>query len=216
MKKIIAIALTAGLISTLSLARGGHGHQGHHQNNTQHNTYLNQVVNSTPIAKLTGQQKEDLIFMYQEEKMARDVYKTLGDIWGANIFYNIQNSEQKHMDAIKSLLEKYSIPVPVIDETGVFENAELQDLYNQLVEQGKTSLEEAYNVGVLIEETDIEDLQAKIVGVPDDINTVYSNLLNGSYHHLNAFNRMLDNLSSQTTGGNQKGGHGGHGRGGRR
>ncbi len=219
MKKIITIALTAGLISTLSLARGGYGHHGYTQNNTSsHSTYLNQVVNTTPIANLSEEQKEDLIYMYQEEKMARDVYRTLGEIWGASIFYNIQNSEQRHMDAVKSLLEKYSIPVPVIDQTGVFENPEIQALYNQLVEQGKESLQEAYNVGVLIEETDIADLQEKIEGTPDDINAVYSNLLNGSYHHLNAFNRVLDNLSSQTSSYNQagRGGrHGRHGRGGR-
>ncbi|NPA81588.1 MAG: DUF2202 domain-containing protein [Epsilonproteobacteria bacterium] len=215
MKKIITIALTAGLISTLAMARGGHGY-GHanHSNNQGNQTYLNQVVDSTPIAELTQEQKDDLVFMYQEEKMARDVYKTLGDIWGAKVFYNIQNSEQKHMDSVKSLLEKYSIPVPVLsDEVGVFENDEIQALYDSLVEQGKESLEAAYNVGVAIEETDIADLQEKIIGTPDDIKSVYSNLLSGSYNHLNAFTRLLDRLSSsQTSTSNNSQRHGRHGR----
>ena len=190
-KKMLAVALCAGLISTFAMARGGHHSSNHGQN--QNSTYLGSVVSSTPIADLTQEQKDDLVFMYQEEKVARDVYKTLGDIWGESVFFNIQNAEQKHMDAIKTLLDKYSIPVPVIeDTTGVFENAELQSLYDQLVEQGKVSLEEALNVGVLVEETDIADLEAKIVDTPDDIEAVFERLLEGSNHHLTAFNRVLN------------------------
>jgi hypothetical protein len=40
----------------------------------------------------------------------------------------------------------------------VFNNAELQTLYNTLLEAGKPSLIDALKVGALVEETDILDL----------------------------------------------------------
>ena len=216
-KTIIAVALCAGLISTLAMARGGHhndqgkqsgynnyekGHSGYHNsqgqyggynNNNQNSTYIDNIIENTPIAELTDQQKDDLVFMYQEEKVARDVYKTLGDIWGAKVFLNIQKAEQRHMDVIKSLLEKYSLPIPVVEDTvGVFENEALQSFYDQSIEQGKTSLQEALNIGLSIEETDIADLENKITDTPEDIKAVFERLLNGSNHHLKAFSRVIE------------------------
>jgi hypothetical protein len=196
-KQILTIALCAGLISTISFARGGYhgGYSNYNQNQAQ--TYSALIVATTPVAELTQVQKDDLLFMYDEEKVARDVYRTLGDLWGVNTFYNIQNAEQTHMDALKLLLDKYSLSVDVNDTTGVFKNEELQALYDQLIKQGSVSVEDALEIGVLIEETDIADLQAKIVDTPSDIEATYQNLLNGSYNHLNAFNRALDGVVYQ-------------------
>jgi hypothetical protein len=193
----ISIALCAAL-STVAFARGG---QAGGSQNTQ--ATPTQISVSAVVANLTEEQKEDLLFMYQEEKVARDAYITLGNLWGERVFLNIQKAEQKHMDAIRSLLEKYALPIPVTDDTiGVFENEELQVLYDELVEMGSVSSEDALNVGVLIEETDIADLEEKIVGAPDDIVAVYSNLLQGSYNHLDAFTRALSG-SGAASGGQQ-------------
>jgi hypothetical protein len=130
--------------------------------------------------------------MYQEEKLARDVYIALGKKWGERVFLNIQKSEQMHMDAIKNLLTKYSLEIPVSnDDIGHFQNEELQALYNDLVAKGNLSLKDALEVGVAIEETDIADLEEKLDGAPSDVANVYNRLLRGSYKHLSAFNRYL-------------------------
>ncbi len=198
-KIVISMAVTA-VLTTVAFARGGY-HGNFNQPNYNQNsgtTYLDYSVNSSVVAELTDVQKEDLLFMYEEEKLARDVYITLGDMWGASIFYNIQGAEQTHMSSLRTLLDKYSLTVPVMDDSvGVFENQELQALYNQLIEQGSVSLDEAINVGILVEETDIADLESKIVDTPSDIALVYQSLLNGSYNHLSAFTR---NLGSSTLG----------------
>ena len=150
------------------------------------------IANLFPIYELTQQQKDDLSFMYQEEKVARDVYLNLYDIWGLKIFSNIAKAEQMHMDAVKALLEKYNLDVPVLsDNRGEFELEELQSLYDSLMRQSSTSSNEALIVGKLIEETDIADLEEKIVDTPNDIEAVYQNLLNGSYNHLNAFSKQI-------------------------
>lgn len=55
---------------------------------------------------------EALTFMVEEEKLARDVYNVLYDIWGIPTFANIAKAEQRHMDAIIGLLDKYELNNP--------------------------------------------------------------------------------------------------------
>jgi hypothetical protein len=146
-------------------------------------------TNRVQVSPLTTEEKYWLTYMREEEKLARDVYLVMYEKWGSRIFNNIAASEQKHMDAIKTLLDRYGIPDPAQDNgRGEFTNQELQTLYNDLVEQGSVSLIEALKVGVFIEETDIDDLKAAIaLTTHKDIGTVYSNLLRGSLNHLKAF-----------------------------
>ena len=82
--------------------------------------------------------------------------------WGSKTFNNIAESEQNHMDAIKTLLDKYGVPDPAYQEIGVFNDPNLQQLYEQLETQGKVYKLDALMVGALIEEIDIEDLQTAI------------------------------------------------------
>jgi hypothetical protein len=137
---------------------------------------------------LTAAEKYWLTYMREEEKLARDVYLAMYEKWGAAIFANIAASEQRHMDAVKSLLDKYGLTDPVsYDTPGEFTDTFLA-LYKELKAQGSLSLEDALKVGVFIEETDIDDLEKGIASTTRrDIKKVYSNLLQGSYNHLDAF-----------------------------
>jgi hypothetical protein len=97
------------------------------------------------------------------------------------------------MDAVKLLLQKYDIPVPVPnDDVGFFSNTELQKLYHELVSQGEAAPVDAVRIGATIEDLDIFDLQ-KYYSQADnsDIRTVYQNLIKGSRNHLRAFVRKL-------------------------
>jgi hypothetical protein len=149
---------------------------------------------------LSAAEIEGLQFMREEEKLARDVYEYLYDLYGTPIFNNISQSEQRHTDAVLGLLVKYGLEDPVGDnDRGVFTNTELQDLYDTLVGMGSQSLEAALNVGVLIEETDIVDILDTLEQVThSDIQRVYENLLNGSYNHWDAFTSQLEALNPST------------------
>lgn len=160
---------------------------------TQSSTQTNDptaMLDAMPLYTLSDEQKAGLVFMYQEEKVARDVYNAMYTKWGNRVFTNIAKSEQSHMDAVKAILEKYSLVVPS-DEAGVFTDSDLLALYNTLIAMGNVSSNEAMKVGVLVEETDIADLIERMVDAPDDIEIVYQNLLNGSYNHLNAFSKQV-------------------------
>jgi hypothetical protein len=136
---------------------------------------------------------EWLLYMREEEKLARDVYQELYQVWGLTIFSNIARSEQKHMDSIKTLLDRYHLTDPAEGNgIGVFTNSDLQALYFELIDKGGKSVLDALQVGVIIEETDIADLtEALNVTVHWDIKRVYANLMAGSYNHLAAFESKL-------------------------
>ena len=156
----------------------------------------------TPCINIDDLQSEEvspeeaagLIFMREEEKLARDVYNTLYSKWGMRVFNNIAQSEQRHTDAIKVLIERYKLDDPLANDIpGTFVNEDLQNLYDTLIAKGDSSLVDALLVGALIEEVDILDIQKEIDEHVDneDIAFVYNNLLNGSCNHLRAFVRNL-------------------------
>jgi hypothetical protein len=142
---------------------------------------------------LSSQEKDGLIYMRLEEKLARDVYLTLGKTYAQKMFVNIPESEQRHMDAVKALLDKYEIADPVTNnEIGSFTNADFKKLYDDLVAKGKTSFRDAMLVGKEIEEMDIKDLNERLEQTDNlDIKSVYENLKRGSENHLRAFTNHL-------------------------
>ncbi|HGY56087.1 MAG TPA: DUF2202 domain-containing protein [Caldithrix abyssi] len=151
-------------------------------------------IDQYPVEEISQAESDGMVYMREEEKLARDVYKTLYTHWNIRVFNNIPRSEQQHMDAIKLLLDRYQLEDPVgNDSLGVFKNETLQELYNTLTTQGSVSLVEALKVGALIEEIDILDLQRELDDDVDnqDITFVYENLMKGSRNHLRAFVRNL-------------------------
>jgi len=148
-------------------------------------------------SSLTDGEKATLIYMREEEKLARDVYIKMHELWGETVFSNISVAEQRHMDAVLGLLVKFGIPDPVQGlPIGTFKNAELQELYNDLVSMGEASLRNALTAGKMIEEKDIRDLQAAIAEAQAwPLDKVYGNLLKGSLRHLEAFNNCLAALN---------------------
>jgi len=157
---------------------------------------LSQV--STGTSALSDADAEGLFFMREEEKLARDVYLTLYEKWGLPIFQNIANAEQTHTDAVKTLIDRYDLPDPALDtEIGVFTNPTLQELYDQLVDEGSKSLESALRVGVAIEEIDILDLEERRTDTVD-IQLVYDNLTKGSRNHLRSFVSTLEKQTGET------------------
>ena len=152
-------------------------------------------------AQLTETDAANIIYMRQEEKLARDVYITLNEIWDAPVFGNIIASEQRHMDALKNLIDLYNLEDPITDNTvGEFDNSEFADLYDYFVEKGTINnlFLDALNVGVSIETLDVADLQEKLEQTTAiNVKRVFSNLLAGSEKHLAAFQRCIDNYDAE-------------------
>lgn len=170
----------------------GNGNQGNGGNGTGTSAL------DLPASDLSAEETAALLFMREEEKLARDVYNFLYAAWGQTTFQNIAASEQTHTDEIKLLLDKYGLADPARDP-GQFTDANLQALYTQLTAQGSLSLADALKVGAAIEEIDILDLQTRLAQTDNaDIQQVYNNLMNGSYSHLQSFAGVLLTQTGET------------------
>jgi len=62
---------------------------------------------------------------YEEEMMANELYMSFYDMYGVETFKNIAESEAQHMEAVKTLLDRYDIEVPT-------SYAHIQSLYDDL------------------------------------------------------------------------------------
>ena len=146
-------------------------------------------ITDIPMSDLNDVEIADIMQMREEEKLARDVYITLGEKWGKNVFLNIQGSEDSHTSEVQQLIDRYDLDDPVIDDTvGVFTSNEMKTLYEKLIAQGDVSLLDALIVGATIEDLDIYDLDNALERTDsDDVIAVYTNLLEGSKRHMQSF-----------------------------
>lgn len=136
---------------------------------------------------LNADQKNDLKYWVEEEKLALDVYNVFKAKWGkwaeldsllvldlelihvhrsirfhrryTQVFGNIAKSESTHLTSVRKLLKTYGIPDPSARKAaGVFADPTLQSLYTQFVNKGSATIRAALEVGKEIEEMDLKDL----------------------------------------------------------
>ena len=103
-------------------------------------------ANKTAISQ---KEKDGLVYMLEEEKLARDVYDLMFEKWGSAQFENITQSERRHMAFVENLLVQFQINYS-IPEAGKFDNPILQNLYNKLVSGGLQSEVSAFRSGATI------------------------------------------------------------------
>ncbi len=156
----------------------------------------NKDILSRSNEELSSSDVDAILFMKEEEKLARDVYITFSENYSNPIFSNISKSEQQHMNEIDILIEKYSLKDPVNNNSiGVFTNNNLSNLYSNLVNKGLENEIEALKIGATIEDLDIKDLNEKINSSNNqDLIQIFESLKKGSYNHLKAF---VSNLESK-------------------
>lgn len=124
---------------------------------------------------------------YEEEMMANELYLSFYEEYGVETFKNIAESEAKHMEAVKALLDRYELPTPTNYD-------HIQDLYDDLKAKWALSLKDALEVWVNIEIVDIDDIITAIKASDnDDIRTVLVNIWGASYNHMRGFVKALDN-----------------------
>ncbi len=146
------------------------------------------------VAPLTQDEASRLVFMREEEKMARDVYAFLALKWNPRIFGNIARSEETHFQQTGAMLQRHGIGDPAAGMgAGEFANPTLAAMYAELTAKGARSVRDALEVGVLIERLDIADLEAGLAETRNpEIKRLYTNLLNASYNHLDTFEWVLE------------------------
>lgn len=150
------------------------------QNTTENNT----------IRNVTQNDADWMLFIWKEEKAARDLYESLYERTGLTLFLDLARSEQNHMDRIEALMERYGMETPAL-ERGVFDNQTLQNIYSDLL--SVSSDDDALRAAATFEEISIVDLERAMAGTDNrEIIDVYSGLLAGSRKHLRSYVRDLN------------------------
>ncbi len=178
-------------------------------NDVQNNTRT--TIITLPVEELSDVEKEALIYMWNEEKMAKDLYYSLYEKYQqyfvSNTFKNIaERSETTHQELMEILLDKYQLSIddqpydPNRDlendyPRGEYSLQDIKDLYEDLLTQGSQSLEEALKVGCIVEVVDVEDLNEEIAKIDNqDLILAFENLRQGSYNHYWAFDNALKTI----------------------
>ena len=150
-----------------------------------------QTTTSTATATavtLTSREKEGMLFIWEEEKAARDLYMSFYDKNNLSIFMNLVRSEQSHMDQAKAIIDKYGLTISGNDEQGVFQNQTLQKIHDDLLAEGLKSDQDALEASATFEEISIMDLEKEISATKtEDVRVVYQGLLAGSRKHLRSY-----------------------------
>lgn len=172
-------------------------------NNATANDVCTCLAANFSLEDLNDAEEAAILFMREEEKLARDVYTYLYEKWNYPVFNNITRSENRHMESMLCLIQRYGLEDPVGENgLGVFVNEELANMYQALIEAGTTSLTEALRVGATIEDVDIDDLITLAEGGEinnEDILAVFANLTKGSRNHLRAFVKSLNQYGEAYT-----------------
>lgn len=153
------------------------------QSSKEHNP--EQILSDFEIWELTEKEKDILSYGYSEEMLARDTYAYLYELYWEKVFNNTSASEQKHMDAVKALLNRYNLEVPTW-------YGDLQSTFEELKAKWEKSLKDAIEVGIQIEILDIKDIEDAIKNTDnDDFKVVFTNIGWASFNHLRWFLKTL-------------------------
>lgn len=163
-----------------------------------------------PMSNLTQDTKDALAYMYSEEGLAHDVYLNIYTIQPAKQLENIATkAEVKHIDAVNQLAQKYDLNMTQYPDTdvpysiagignGTYPVERVQYLYDLLYDKGIQSMQDALEVGCMVEVVDVsdldEDIQKAQASNAADVVTVFEFLRDGSYNHYWAFDQGLKDM----------------------
>ena len=164
-------------------------------------------------SSLSQELKDSITYMYNEEKLAKDIYLNVYKTQPLKQLYNIASkSEVKHEDAVNVLAIKYDLDITLYPDTeepydkkslddygsGQYPVVAIQELYDMLYDKGIQSEKDALEVGCMVEVTDIDDLDKYMAQASSssasDVYTVFDFLRKGSYNHYWAFDKGLKGM----------------------
>jgi len=160
---------------------------------------------------LSTEQKYSLAHMWNEERLAYDIYQNLNKLYPTKQLENISTkSETMHIELVENLVEWYDINVTNLGDytihyskseleamgSGVYGIPAIQDLYDALYQEGSASQIDALKVGCKVEVVDVDDLDKYILEAQTNqaLIDTFNILRDGSYKLYWSFDSGLKNL----------------------
>ncbi len=199
--------------------QGQYGNRNGHEE-SEHEDGKEFNLSAYPKSTLNQDLIDSLSYMGNEERLAHDIYTVLYNYHkeaGTEIkqLTNIASrSEVKHVGIVQDIVRRYDINAtnttnvvnPVADKNVALENMpmgeydvpKIQELYDSLYAKGVTSVQDALEVGCMVEVVDVDDLDKYIEQAKEsnatDIIAGFNILRDGSYNHYWAFDKGLKNM----------------------
>ena len=146
-------------------------------------------------SQYTEEEKNGLIYTFEEEKAAYDFYSAMFAKYNEKVFQNVMDAEKTHQEHVLNLMTELGIdPGSANLPAGEFYQKEVKALYDEMMTIGGYSFTDALRAAARYEEKDIDDLRNYLSKAENEkIKTLYGCLDNASQNHLRSFVKKLKN-----------------------
>ena len=161
-----------------------------------HLLFLALCLNCLSATSVTTAEKETvetlLLKQIDDERLAYQLYTKLSEIHPKiTIYKDIIATEKRHFSTLEDYARETYPNLKTGRLKGPFLNNENRKLYQRWLTKGKVSQKNAAQVGVDLEEMDIENVEHFLSPEPEpELATILENLKQDSKKHLSAFRRQ--------------------------
>jgi hypothetical protein len=146
-----------------------------------------------------------IMWMHEQEKLAKDLYLSFDGNWDQPTFASIAAKKRHHMDEMMAMIDYYDAdPLFEQDEIGVFGDSRHSDVFIAQLARGQTSLINAYLAAAYVEEWNIQEYRNDIEAIDlgqcapceplAPLRATYVKLLAGDIEHLRTLLSHLTGL----------------------
>ena len=149
-----------------------------------------------PKGKLNEEQVKKLIYLYQKEKMVRDLLLILNEKYYYRFMIYIAMLTQKHISILDLFLKKYDLQIPKYEYiVGKYEDKNIQNEYQELLKESIKSEVIAANLSVKFM-TELINLYSDLLDtdLPEDLENECLKLNSFNIKVLRKFKKGLRNI----------------------
>ncbi|HWA06428.1 MAG TPA: DUF2202 domain-containing protein [Ignavibacteria bacterium] len=136
--------------------------------------------------------RELFLKLYQEEKLAYDLYGEFYERWSLGVFNKVQQREAKHVWCVERIMDNYGFDYNTNTSAGSYPDRDIQKIYDDLTVKGCISDLAALEAAAYIKEKHISQLRERIRYQEDEyIVKVIFLMESAAQSHLRAFVKSI-------------------------
>lgn len=136
--------------------------------------------------------RELFLKLYQEEKLAYDLYGEFYERWSLGVFNKVQQREAKHVWCVERIMDNYGFDYNTNTNSGIYPDKDIQRMYDDLTVKGCISDLAALEAAAYIKEKHISQLRERIRYQEDEyVVKVIFLMESAAQSHLRAFVKSI-------------------------
>ena len=162
---------------------------------------LSTTLQNFYVSDLNESVKSDVVYLYELERFAKDIYQKSYDEWGLELFNTLTSTQSLNNSIIAILLDNYNITYNVTPEAGVYTDDTIQGFYDTYVQETNTTIKDSLSMGVALEEKLVSEIDTLMQNrsLSDDVKIVYEIVKRSTREHIHSFNIALGQDDTNTS-----------------